>query len=868
MNGTAIAGNKVTVADLAAEPDFQLGVLQCRPSLLTVGTDEHTEALERRIMLVLVMLARHKGEVMSRDRLIAACWDGRVVTDDALQRCLVRLRKISEALGGFELETIRGVGYRLTEIPVATVDAAVMHTHAAVAVPSFAARRWRAAAPLLMVMLLLVAAIFLVQRTPEPAVETTMETPAATLATIADLISRDLYGRAFSLAQPLRADPAMQSAELEALWQQIVLPMRPSIEQNGASLWFKPYEDVNGPWIYAGVSPFTEAVDAPRGPLRLKVEKPGFRTGYFAISNPGPSVFTDQPYPMPFERNRPQETIALPLSADGALPDDLVPVPHTNTTVFLRGWSRTPIGDNRQDIPAFAIERTEVTNRQFKQFIDAGGYDNPEYWRDLQYRENGQALSQAEAFARFVDATGRPGPAGWQLSTYPSGTEDLPVSGISWYEAVAYARFRGRELPTIHHWVRAAFTPYDALYSTGPAITLQSRLGAAGPVAADDATSLGPWGNVNTAGNVREWIWNSAGNQALALGGAWSDGAMMFPNIGPAQPMWRIPQIGLRLMQADIPFDDALRQPVTLRDEPDIQRAPVSNEAFAMMRAQFNMARTQPTMQSVAVVAERELWSAEEVVLRYTADDAATFYIVKPQRRVEPLQAVVVGPPGICCLMKRPPREALELIAGREFIINGGRALVLPIWADSYERYLPPEEEDVAADQDRQRRRALAYYQDISRIIDYLETRADLDASRIGYIGESQGTGAMGAISLAIEHRIKAAVFVSGSISLWDDLHPMYDTINYAPHITAPMLLLTGGFGMTASHDSAQRLLLDLLATPSEHKARVIYDSGHTGFPPNSLARDASNWFDRYLGEVSPGLPRVASEGVKLTSFP
>ncbi len=56
----------------------------------------------------------------------------------------------------------------------------------------------------------------------------------------------------------------------------------------------------------------------------------------------------------------------------------------------------------------------------------------------------------------FRDSTGRPGPAGWALGEYPQGQDDFPVSGVSWYEAAAYAEFVGKALPTLYHWDRAA----------------------------------------------------------------------------------------------------------------------------------------------------------------------------------------------------------------------------------------------------------------------------------------------------------------------------------------------------------------------------------------------------------------------------
>jgi len=103
----------------------------------------------------------------------------------------------------------------------------------------------------------------------------------------------------------------------------------------------------------------------------------------------------------------------------------------------------------------YLVDKHEVTNRQFKTFIDQGGYEKREYWTHS-FKKDGRTIPWEQAMAEFRDRTGRPGPATWEMSDYPDGRDDHPVGGVSWYEAAAYAEFVGKSLPTIYHWDWAA----------------------------------------------------------------------------------------------------------------------------------------------------------------------------------------------------------------------------------------------------------------------------------------------------------------------------------------------------------------------------------------------------------------------------
>ncbi len=100
---------------LAKEPDFRLGCLDVSPCKRQVTAGAAVEVLQPRIMQVLVALAGRRGQVVSRDELMARCWGGFAISDDAIHRCIARLRRLSEAHGGFRLETVTRVGYQLVE---------------------------------------------------------------------------------------------------------------------------------------------------------------------------------------------------------------------------------------------------------------------------------------------------------------------------------------------------------------------------------------------------------------------------------------------------------------------------------------------------------------------------------------------------------------------------------------------------------------------------------------------------------------------------------------------------------------------------------------------------------------------------------
>ena len=106
---------------LGQHTDFNLSGLRVRPARREVTFDGETRILEPRVMQVLVALAERRPAVISRDELAQACWGGLNVGDDAMNRCVVALRRLARDFEPqpYTIETVPRVGYSLIETEAA-----------------------------------------------------------------------------------------------------------------------------------------------------------------------------------------------------------------------------------------------------------------------------------------------------------------------------------------------------------------------------------------------------------------------------------------------------------------------------------------------------------------------------------------------------------------------------------------------------------------------------------------------------------------------------------------------------------------------------------------------------------------------------
>ena len=191
------------------------------------------------------------------------------------------------------------------------------------------------------------------------------------------------------------------------------------------------------------------------------------------------------------------QTINVELLEEGSFPPGMVRI--LSGTVRLNLWPFFRHGEEAVEIPPYWIDQYEVTNEQFKRFVDNGGYEKQEYWKH-KFIKDGHELSWEQTMREFRDKTGRPGrPLTWEGGTYPKGKDKFPVSGISWYEAAAYAEFAGKSLPTIYHWQEAACIGQAAV------IVPFSNFDGKGLAPVGNSPGIGSTGLYDMAGNVKEW---------------------------------------------------------------------------------------------------------------------------------------------------------------------------------------------------------------------------------------------------------------------------------------------------------------------------------------------------------------------------
>jgi eukaryotic-like serine/threonine-protein kinase len=618
------------------------------------------------------------------------------------------------------------------------------------------------------------------------------------------LIAKDDMLGAFDLTRTaLRY--AADDPQLKEYWSELSVAVNLASTPAGATVLYRPYGEAAVPWKPVGQTPLPN-VPMSHAYMWVRVEKAGFEPVEFATFG---GVLAGK---------------NIPLSPAGGVPAGMVSIPSSHS------WTGP---DRTMELPSYFLDKFEVTNRQFKAFVDGGGYRDARNWRHT-FRRQGRDAPFEEALPLLRDATGRPGPSGWELGAFPQNQGDLPVSGVSWYEAVAYCESLGKALPTVHHWRKAAGIGIVA------EILRFSNFAGVGPARVGANTGVSALGAYDMAGNVKEWCWNPAGERRAILGGGWNEPRYMYSSEDAQDPLARAPAYGFRcaLYPEQVPAQAFAPVGRPVRDY-DTEK-PVGNDLFEVFRRLYAYDKTPLDPKTDSADESSEYFRKERV--SYSAAYAgeripAILYLPRNER--PPYQAVVWAPGGYAFGIRSIENAPIEYF---KFLLRTGRAVLYPVYKGTFER-----RGQAAAGPNETRERTVQFVKDAFRSVDFLESRSEIRKAGVAYYGLSTGA-TLGTLILALEPRFKAGILIAGGMA-GENVIPEVDLLNFAPRVLAPTLMLNGRYDFVYPPGSSQLPLFRLIGTPEGQKRLVQFDSGH--MPPiRDVEREILDWLDRNLGPV------------------
>jgi eukaryotic-like serine/threonine-protein kinase len=594
---------------------------------------------------------------------------------------------------------------------------------------------------------------------------------------------------------------ALKQVETQNLWPFPVITTPP-----GADIFFRGYRDNQGNWELLGKTPMEnlQLVDAQ---YAMKVVKDGYE---------------------PVEVTSEYSTKSIVLDPIGTLPKNMVHIPSGEVSVA---------GNAPMHLNDFLIDKYEVTNLEFKKFIDAGGYRELKYWK-FPFTKDGHMLTFEQAIALFVDKTDRPAPSIWDLGNYPTGQENYPVSGVSWYEAAAYAEFVGKNLPTVYHWHHAAsMAEHSDILET-------SNFSGKGPAPVGSYAGLGPYGTYDMAGNVKEWCFNSDGSRRYILGGDSTEPKYMYQEPDARTPFDRSASNGFRLVKylISVPLPEAQTSQISFQSIDYRNAKPLPDSVFRIYQALYSYDRTPLDAKIESVDDTAPYWRRERISFKAAYNNERVIaFLYLPKNVPSPYQTVV----------HFPGSEATDFhtftdlnLFNLDFLMKSGRAVLFPVYKGTYERIT----HRITPGSSEERDETIQRSKDLRRSLDYLETRSDIDRERLAFYGFSWG-GIEGPISLALDSRFKTAVLADGGCSPEKTL-PEADPINFAPNIKIPVLMINGRYDFVIPFETCQQPFFRLLGTLPVDKRQVLLESGH-GLPFTPWFKETLDWLDHYLGRVN-----------------
>jgi len=608
---------------------------------------------------------------------------------------------------------------------------------------------------------------------------------------------------------------------IQSYYDKVTEPVSITTVPEGIAVSFKYLQDTLNSWVDLGTSPLKD-IRVPNSYLEYRFTDQG-------------KEYTEVTHTY-YLKNGSNHFI-FPVS-------DSIPNDH----VLFLGGSKPLSYPGIDHLPAvtiapYSMSKYEVTNREFKDFVDAGGYADPGYW-DFPYKMNGEVLTFEKTVPTFVDKYGKLGPANWSYGNYPDGQGSFPVTGISWFEARAYANYRRLSLPNLYQWANAA-TLSSATSFVPNSNFSKNQLVAVGSLDSKNRNDL-----YDIAGNAREWIINSiddTNSKKGILGGGFNDDAYYFNDYYGQSVLDRSISNGMRLVKkldSKATYESDATAVVSVPKRDFLNEEKVSDDVFELFKEQFDY----PEKPLDATTSLSEFTSGSfraerfEVSSPYEEDGVLPGYIFYDSEHAKPLKPIIYFPGSNAIHLTNIDFAIKRYLNRFDYLMSEGYAVVLPIYLSTYER-----EDDLKSDYPNDsksyKEHVIKWGKDYRRTIDYIFSREDMDAKNLTYYGTSWG-GYMANILLAIDDRVKSATLYVAGLCFQRSKKEV-ESYHYTSRITMPVLMLNGKFDQFFPLETSQIPMFKLLSTPDDDKEHYVSETGNF-VPGDVLISKHLGWLKKY----------------------
>ena len=607
---------------------------------------------------------------------------------------------------------------------------------------------------------------------------------------------------------------------IESYYNKVTTSVSIYSSPSNTDLYFKFPRDTTNNWIYLGKTPL-ENIKVPQKFIRLKFlhNEQEFFTGthpYYLNDN-------DNLFILPKEKIEANEKYKLFLGR--------------NLRLRFPGIDHLP----NVKIRPYQIAKNEVSNIEYQDFVNDGGYKNPEYW-DFPITIEGNIYTFEETVKKFTGEYGKAGPSNWNYSNFPKGQDEYPVTGISWFEARAYAKYRGMDIPNVYQWSHAANMGISNRFVPKSNFS-KNQLTNVGNQETDNQNGL-----YDIAGNVREWTINisneSQTNRAI-LGGCYLDDDYFFNDYYGQNIFERSVGNGVRLVKnldCDIELTNKSNEAVFIQTRDFYTMPKISDEVFEIYNYQYLDYNNDLTATTSEALTEGDYKIQRYEIPSVDGNGILPGYIFYNSNIEPPYKPIIYFPGSNAIHLTNTEIMLKNNIERFNYLMEEGYAIVHPIYLSTYEK-ADDLKSDYPEKTKKYKEHIITWGKEFKKTLDYIESRNDLN-DKVSFYGVSWG-GYMANILLAIDDRVKAAVLNVAGLC-FQETYKEVEAYVYTPRIKCPVIMLNGKYDVFFPLETSQKPMFDLLGTKEEDKKHYVYPSGHY-VPKKELINQHLNWLNKYL---------------------